>query len=454
MPSINKRGNTYRIMVSLGYDIYGKQIRKTTTFTPPEGVTEGKAEKLATAFAYEFEKHCNGMINMNENIRFDELQKWYFEEIAVHKLKASTFANSRVLINLYVLPYIGHMKLKEINTAKIDKLFSELLRNGRKTEKYKLRDVNFIENGTRRPIMRKSGVNMNTLRTLGNGKPVTKQVAEKISSAIGKSLKEAFEPVQIGGSLEVGTIKRIRTALSPIFATAVKKELLAKNPVTNATTPTNGKEKEKEFLNSEECKSIFDILSDFTNPQLSRVVQTLIYTGMRVGELTALHWDEVDLDMARITVKYNFYRLNGEYVLDTPKTKSSARMIALPPQLVELLREQKQWQENRKLEVADRWIDRNAVFTGQYGEYMNKTYINTKFKELLKKHNFPDVHIHDLRHANASLLINMGVPVKVIAEHLGHCDTRTTEKIYAHIFEETMVQASDAIAQALITVGK
>ena len=57
-------------------------------------------------------------------------------------------------------------------------------------------------------------------------------------------------------------------------------------------------------------------------------------------------------------------------------------------------------------------------------------------------------------HSNASLLINMGVPVKVIAEHLGHCDTRTTEKIYAHIFEDTMVQASDAIAQALTTVGK
>ena len=146
-------------------------------------------------------------------------------------------------------------------------------------------------------------------------------------------------------------------------------------------------------------------LSNFTNPQMSRVVQTLIYTGMRVGKLTALHWDEVDLDRARITVKYNLYRLNGEYVLDTPKTKSSARMIALPPQLVELLREQKQWQENRKLEVADRWIDRNAVFTGQYGEYMNKTYINTKFKELLKKHNFPDVHIHDLRHAYVKLLL-------------------------------------------------
>ena len=56
MPSVKRRGDTFRIMVSLGYGMDGKQIRKTTTYTPPEGVTPGKAEKLATAFAYEFEK--------------------------------------------------------------------------------------------------------------------------------------------------------------------------------------------------------------------------------------------------------------------------------------------------------------------------------------------------------------------------------------------------------------
>lgn len=48
MPSIKKRGKSFRIMVSMGYDMAGKQIRKTTTFTPPDGVTEGKAEKLAS----------------------------------------------------------------------------------------------------------------------------------------------------------------------------------------------------------------------------------------------------------------------------------------------------------------------------------------------------------------------------------------------------------------------
>lgn len=451
MPSVKKRGDTYRIMVSKGYDIYGKQIRKTTSYRPPDGVTEGKAEKLAMAYAYEFEKRCQGMVNMNENIRFLELAEWYYNQVAVHKLKPATYANNRTLMDLYVLPYIGNMKLKEINTARIDALFNELHRDGRKRETYRLRDVATLEYGTRRPLVRKSGVNMNTLRTLGNGGTVIKETAERIAEALGVKLKDVFIAEEIGGGLDVGTIKRVRTALSPIFSTAVKKELLLKNPVTNATTPA-GEEKERLYLDAEQCKELMTFLDEFSNPQMPRVIKTLIYTGMRVGELTALHWEEVDLDKAMITVKYNLYRLDGKYQLSTPKTKSSARVIALPPQLVEILREQKSWQDECRKAVGNRWIERGAVFTGSYGEYMNKNYINLQFKQLLAKHNFPDIHIHDLRHANASLLINMGVPVKVISEHLGHRDTRTTETIYAHVFAETMVQASNAISEALATV--
>lgn len=451
MPSVKKRGDSYRIMVSLGYDIYGKQIRKTTTYKPPEGVTEGKAEKLAIAFAYEFEKHCKGMTDMNENIRFSELAQWYYDQVAIHTLKPATFANSRKLMYLYVLPYIGNMKLKDINTARIDALFNQLRRDGRKRETYRLRDAGLLKYGTRRPLSRKSGVCMNTLRTLGNGGAVTKETAEKIAEALGVKLKDIFVAEEIGGSLDVGTVKRIRTAMSPIFSTAVKKELLLKNPVTNATTPA-GEEKERPYLDAGQCKELMKFLNEFSNPQLPRVIKTLIYTGMRVGELTALHWDEVDLEKGMITVKYNLYRLDGEYRLSTPKTKSSARVIALPPQLVEILKEQKAWQDERKKAVGNRWIARGAVFTGSYGEYMSKNYINLQFKRLLEKHGFPDIHIHDLRHANASLLINMGVPVKVISEHLGHSDTRTTETIYAHVFAETMVQASNAISKALAAV--
>ena len=419
MPSVKRRGDSFRIMVSLGYGMDGRQIRKTTTYTPPEGVTPGKAEKLATAFAYEFEKQCRGMVNFNENIRFSELADWYYDQIAVHKLKPMTLYCNRKIIDTYVLPYIGNMKLKDINTARIDKLFNELYRDGRKRETYRLRSSELIPEGTRRPVSRKSGVNLNTVKSCVDGTPVLKDTAQRLADAIGRKLGDAFIREEAGGGLDVGTIKRVRTALSPIFSTAVKKELLLKNPVTHATTP-GSEPKEKEFLDAGQCRELLGFLHEMTNPQLPRAIELLLYTGLRVGELTALHWNEVDLEKATV-----------------------------PPQAVKLLREQREWQDRRRKEVGDKWIDWGAVFTGQFGEYMSKNYINLQFKRLLKKHDFPDIHIHDLRHANASLLINMGIPTKVISEHLGHCDTRTTENIYAHVFAETLAQTSDAISQAL-----
>ncbi|MEE1340846.1 MAG: site-specific integrase [Succinivibrionaceae bacterium] len=315
---------------------------------------------------------------------------------------------------------------------------------------FKLRNPDFIPEGTRRPVSLKSKVNLNTVKSCIDGVPVGRDVAERLADTLCKKLGEAFIKIDSEEpGLKEGSIKRIRSALSPIFSTAVKKELLLKNPVFHATTPRNGEIVEKQFLNAEQCKELHGFIDEIGNPQLARAVKTLLYTGMRVGELTGLHWSEVNFEQATLTIKYNLYRLNHEYRLTTPKTKSSARTITLPPQVIEMLREQKAWQEKRKAEVGDLWIERRAVFTGQYGEYLSKTHLNTEFKKLLKKHDFPDVHLHDLRHANASLLINMGVPVKVISEHLGHCDTRTTENIYAHIFSETLAQTSDAISRAL-----
>lgn len=454
MPSVKKRGKTFRIMVSMGYDMNGKQIRKTTTFTPPDGVTDGKAEKLAKAYAYEFEKQCRGMTNFNENIRFHELFEWYYDQIAPNKLKEYTLETSRYILETYVLPYIGNMKLKDINTARIDALFNELHRHGSRREMYVLKDETLLSYGCRRPLSRKSDVTMNTLRDMANGKPVMRSTAEKVAQACGKTLKQTFTLTESRGELEDGTIARIRTALSPIFSTAVKKELLLKNPVMNATTPKDTDIEERVYLDAEHCKKLLTIINEFNNPQLTRLIRILLFTGMRIGEITGLHWNDVDFERSTLTIRYSLYRSKGQYKLGTPKTKSSARVISLPPQVMETLMKQMDWQKQRKQDTGSRWIDRGTVFTGEYGEYMNGNYVNSEFKELLKKHDFPNVHIHDLRHANASLLINMGVPVKVISEHLRHCDTRTTENIYAHVFAETRAKAADAISQALGTIDQ
>ena len=141
MPSIEKRGDNFRIMVSLGYDMEGKQIRKTTTFKPPKNTAEKKAEKLATAFAHEFEKKFMGMTNFDENMRFSELVEWYFSQIAPHKLKEKTLLTNIYLMKYYVLPYIGHLKLKDITTARIDEMLNCLYKEGKFSRYYIMKDL-------------------------------------------------------------------------------------------------------------------------------------------------------------------------------------------------------------------------------------------------------------------------------------------------------------------------
>ena len=77
---IRKSGNTYEFNVSCGYDGNGKHIRKYTTFTPPEGVSEAKADKLAKAAYQEFVKKAEGNNEYNANMKFNELCDLYFRE--------------------------------------------------------------------------------------------------------------------------------------------------------------------------------------------------------------------------------------------------------------------------------------------------------------------------------------------------------------------------------------
>ena len=72
--NIIKRGDTFRIRVFVGCDMNGKQLVKSTTYTPPDGVTPKKAEKLAQEYAFEFDRHCKGYSQLNENMRFPSLQ--------------------------------------------------------------------------------------------------------------------------------------------------------------------------------------------------------------------------------------------------------------------------------------------------------------------------------------------------------------------------------------------
>ena len=308
-----------------------------------------------------------------------------------------------------------------------------------------------LSDGTKRPASRKCGLELNTIKRAARGQHVSKATAEKIAKGFGKTLNEVFvleeRPKEERG-IESTSIARVRTATSAIFSTALKKDIIWKNPVVNATSP-RGKRKDKEFLDADQCKLLLEYLKEIENQNARVGLTTLIYTGMRSGELCGLHWKDVDLNKGTIYVRYTLYRADGQYKLSSPKTKSSERVIAIPAELIKVLTEHKAWQEKRSEALGSKWKDRGAVITGMEGEYLNGCYLNSSLKKILKKYNLPDLHVHDLRHANASLLINAGVPVKFISEHLGHSNTKTTEDIYAHVYSSTAEKVASAISDAL-----
>ena len=123
MATIEKRNKTFRITVSMGLDVNGRKIRKTTTFTPPENTTPKKAEKLAAAYAVEYERKCRGYTSLNENMRFSEMVEWFIDNYAKNKLKPITAYNYESQIKNHLLPELGNIKLKDFTPAKITHFF-------------------------------------------------------------------------------------------------------------------------------------------------------------------------------------------------------------------------------------------------------------------------------------------------------------------------------------------
>lgn len=127
MTGIVKRGeNTYRFTVSVGLDGYGKQIRKTTTFKVPEGTSRTKAEKMIKAAYVDFSNQCQGMKNLNENMRFKELVEIYLKEYAANELKPASAYNYRKDLSLHMLPMFGSKKIKDISVSDMTTFFTQL----------------------------------------------------------------------------------------------------------------------------------------------------------------------------------------------------------------------------------------------------------------------------------------------------------------------------------------
>ncbi len=176
---------------------------------------------------------------------------------------------------------------------------------------------------------------------------------------------------------------------------------------------------------------------------------TLLYTGLRRGELLALRWRNLDLDSGKLTVVETAYKLgNGDYIIKEPKTAHSRRTVTLPHSLVELFKVYRTDQELLRIQLGVSLNADDFVFIRPDGSPINPSAVTLAFKRILKRAGLKGIRIHDLRHTHATLMLKAGIHPKVVSERLGHANIAITLDIYSHVLpgmQEAAVEKFDRL---------
>ena len=201
------------------------------------------------------------------------------------------------------------------------------------------------------------------------------------------------------------------------------------------------REKRVECFSKEEQKKIETYISEKKKPKLFGIILCL-YTGLRIGELLALEWSDIDLQKGTISISKTCHDSweNGHYVkvIDTPKTECSQRTIPIPRQLIVRIKEQKKHTK--------------GIFVicgkSEYGIGV-RSYQRT-FENLLKNLGIAHKGFHSLRHTFATRALECGMDIKTLSEILGHTNASVTLKRYAHSMLEHKTEMMNRVGKFLL----
>lgn len=215
-------------------------------------------------------------------------------------------------------------------------------------------------------------------------------------------------------------LKTINNQLSAIFNYAMRYYDLKDNPCRRAGSIGKGRTFEKEFWQQEEFEEFLEAVSDKRDARMGFLM--LYWTGMRIGELLALTFEDLDMENQTIRINKSYQRIQGKDLITEPKTPKSNRVIAMPDFLKEALEEY--------LSVLYGIMPHERIF------HYTKSYMEHEMIRGIKASGVKRIRLHDLRHSHASMLVEMGVPPLEIANRLGHEKIETTLNTYSHLYPD------------------
>ncbi len=257
--------------------------------------------------------------------------------------------------------------------------------------------------------------------------------------------------------LKPNTIDNIHTVLHQVLELGVEDDYLRYNPSDNALRELrrahNDDSKKRRALTIPQQNLLEDFLSE-QGPyhRWYNVFVVMLWTGMRVGEITGLRWCDIDLEAGTISVNHTLVffskgKAQGcSFAINTPKSKAGRRIIPMLPQVKEAFIKEKEFQEEIGLKCTasvDGYTD--FIFINRFGSVQHQGTLNKALRRIIRDCNYavldkgytedtvtlPQFSNHSLRHTFATRMCEADVNLKVIQDILGHADIKTTMDIYA-----------------------
>lgn len=229
--------------------------------------------------------------------------------------------------------------------------------------------------------------------------------------------------------LSANYIHHTHGVMSVAFNAAVDSKIIKSNPAEGIKTPR----RIKKPLNIVDRERVPDFITAAMEDVNGRAIVFLLMTGLRVGEERALRWADIDFDAARMNVERQLPLKTGKGF--TAPKDGSVRTIELPPEAVQLLKQQKIAQAEARLKAGDRWKENDTttdlVFRAESGHYLAESVMHKAVKAVGEKIGLPGLHPHDLRHSYAVAALRSGIDVKTVQNNLGHKNAAMTLDVYA-----------------------
>ena len=238
-----------------------------------------------------------------------------------------------------------------------------------------------------------------------------------------------------GGGLSDNMVRNCHSLCRRALEKAVAERLIVKNPIEECKAPPI-RRKEMHLLTREELQRL---LIQAKDEGYYEVFLLELTTGLRVGELMALQWDDLNFNTGELRIERQVCRTKEELLIREPKTKASIRTVILPPPVVEALKEYKKT-------VSSRWMFPSPK---KEDAPLAPAAASHRLSKILSHAGCKKVRFHDLRHVFATNALEHGMDVKTLSTIIGHVSSATTLNVYAHVTDDMQKQAAAKIDRGI-----